>query len=293
MVDTQQISPGQVEKILTKSVKQAIAQSNIISTRSGNKELSFLIKEVVSAPFDSESDVQRAGVALGQKIAQLLQQSDQKNLDAGVMRKLRFRQDWSAEFDIPEAPLTEKTAKKARKSAQTVVNMPAKETTHKETAEPTTPEPEVGGTSAVETVELTAEEETETGKNIAEENTAAESADASVMAESEEDITMPNQSPENVSEAAIAPETAAVSPQSPEADALLSEESDETSAMSSDPAESGLSEEASAIPEAAEAEVIEKVNSGAPGAGANTSAPVNPGAAALSNTEPTASDDKE
>ncbi len=293
MVDTQQISPGRIEKILTKSVKQAIAQSNIVSTRSGNKELSFLIKEVTSAPFDSESDVQRVGAALGQKIAQLSQQSDQQNLDAGVVRKLRFRQDWLAEFDIPEALPTEKTSKKTSKSAQTVVNIASKETAHTETAEPNTPEPEVGDTSEVETVELTAEEETETGKNIPEENIAAESADASVITESEEDVTMPNQSPENVSEAAIAPETAAVSSQSAEAEALLSEESDETSTMSSDPAESGLSEEAAAVPEAAEAEVIEKVNSGAPGAGASTSAPVNPGAAALSNADSTTSADKE
>ncbi len=233
MVDTQQMSPGQVEKILTKSVKQAIAQSSITSTRSGNKELGFLIKEVIPAPFDSEADVEKVGAALGQKITELCQQNDKQNLDAGVIRQLRYRKDWSAEFDIPGALPTEKISKKNSKSIQTVITASVVETAQKETAELTAPEPESGEA-----------------------------------------------------------ETAAVSPQSAEAEALLSEESDETNTMSSDPAESGLSEEASAVPEAAEAEVIEKVNSGAPGAGANTSAPVNPGAAALSNAEPTASDDK-
>lgn len=142
MVDTQQISPGRVEKILTKSVKQAIAQSNITSTRSGNKELSFLVKEVVSAPFDSEADVEKVGAALGQKITELSQQSDKQNLDAGVIRKLRYRKDWSAEFDIPEALPTEKTSKKNSKSVQTVITASVMETAQKETAELAAPEPE-------------------------------------------------------------------------------------------------------------------------------------------------------
>ena len=103
---------------------------------------------------------------------------------------------------------------------------------------------------------------------------------------------MPNQSSENVSEAAIAPETAAVSSQSAETEALLSNESDEANAMASEPAEAALSEAAAAVPEAAEAEVLERVNSGAPGTGATTAAPVNPEAAALSGTEPATGKDK-
>ncbi len=276
MADTQQLSSGRVEKILTKSVKQEITQSNITSTRSGNKELSFLVKEVVSAPFTSEAEVQKVGAALGQKIAEISQQSDKQNLDAGVVRKLRFRKDWSSEFDIPTAPPTEKGSKKTSQSTQTVVAAPK----HK-----------VEKTSSDDPAKLTAEEETSAAENPSEENVATDSGDDSVMADTQEDVAMPNQSPENVSEAAVAPETTAVSSQSAEADALLSEDSDGINTMSSEPAEAGLSEEAAATPEAAEAEVIEKVNSGAPGNGANTAAPVNPGAAALSGTEPAISDD--
>ncbi|MGB3293759.1 MAG: hypothetical protein WBB01_12295 [Phormidesmis sp.] len=275
MANTQQLSPGQVEKVLTKCVKQEIAQSNITSTRSGNKELGFLVKEVVSAPYDSEAHVRKVGTALGQKIAELSQQSNKQNLDAGVIRKLRYRKDWSAEFDIPVELPTEKGSKKTSKSTQTIV---------------AASKPKVEETSAANPAELTAGEETSTAENPPQENTATDSANDSVMMETEEDVAMPNQSPENVSEAAITPETTAVSSQSAEADALLSEEADETT-PSSEPAEAGLSEEAAATPEAAEAEVIEAVNSGAPGSGANTAAPVNPGAAALSNTEPAVSDD--
>ena len=259
MVDTPTLSPGQVEKILIKRVKQEIAQSNITSTRSGNKELSFLIKEVVSAPFASEADVQKAGTAIGQKVAEISRQSDKQTLDAGVVRKLRFKEDWSTAFNLPVAPPAEKVTKKTGKSTQTVV---------------AAPKPEAEAAPA---------------ENLSEENIAADSEDDSVTVKNREEA-MPNQSPENVSEAAITPETTAVSSQSSEADALLTNESDEAT-MTADPAEAGLSEEAAATPEAAEAEVLEEVNRDASGTGASTAAPVNPGAAALSNEEPAISKD--
>lgn len=101
-----------------------------------------------------------------------------------------------------------------------------------------------------------------------------------------------NQGSGNISEAAIAPETAGTSPQSAEAEALLSNESDEAKAMADEPGEVGLSEEMSETPEAAEAEVIEHVNSGA-GDGASSSAPVDPQMAALANNaKQNASQDK-
>lgn len=98
---------------------------------------------------------------------------------------------------------------------------------------------------------------------------------------------MANQAPENVSEAAIAPEVSGVSSKSAEAEALLANESDE--AVQTEGGEVGLSEEMTEKAEAAEAEVIEKVNSGA-GDGATTAAPVDPQMAAAANSKTTAAE---
>ncbi len=122
MASETNLSSGQVEKLLTKQIKQKFAQNHLKTTRSGNKELGFLVKEIVSAPFESEAEVQTVGAAIGQKIANLSQASDQQHLDAGIVRKLRFRQSWLSEFDIPPALPVSKTSKKISKSSQTVVS---------------------------------------------------------------------------------------------------------------------------------------------------------------------------
>lgn len=284
MVDTQQLFPGQVEKMLTKRIKQAISQSSITSTRSGNKELSFLVKEILAAPFDSDAQVKAVGTALGQKIVALSKESNQQNLDAGVIRKLRFKQDWSAEFNIPEALPTETISKKVNKSAQTVVE-PAKAGSPEKTADATGSEPEVEDTPA-KTANLSAEEESETAENMPEDNTAAAATDASVVSEDEEETTMSTPNPDNVNNAVVAPEVAATSPESGEADALLADESDEMQTLSSEPDEVATSEESTAAAEAAESEVIEKVNSGV-GTGATTAMPADPESVAAVNAEPT------
>ncbi|WP_121967965.1 hypothetical protein [Leptolyngbya sp. BC1307] len=284
MVDTQQLFPGQVEKMLTKRIKQAISQSSITSTRSGNKELSFLVKEILAAPFDSDAQVKAVGTALGQKIVALSKESNQQNLDAGVIRKLRFKQDWSAEFNIPEALPTETISKKVNKSAQTVVE-PAKAGSPEKTADATGSEPEVEDTPA-KTANLSAEEESETAENMPEDNTAAAATDASVVSEDEDETTMSTPNPDNVNNAVVAPEVAATSPESGEADALLADESDEMQTLSSEPDEVATSEESTAAAEAAESEVIEKVNSGV-GTGATTAMPADPESVAAVNAEPT------
>lgn len=284
MVDTQQLFPGQVEKMLTKRIKQAISQSSITSTRSGNKELSFLVKEILAAPFDSDAQVKAVGTALGQKIVALSKESNQQNLDAGVICKLRFKQDWSAEFNIPEALPTETISKKVNKSAQTVVE-PAKAGSPEKTADATGSEPEVEDTPA-KTANLSAEEESETAENMPEDNTAAAATDASVVSEDEDETTMSTPNPDNVNNAVVAPEVAATSPESGEADALLADESDEMQTLSSEPDEVATSEESTAAAEAAESEVIEKVNSGV-GTGATTAMPADPESVAAVNAEPT------
>lgn len=96
---------------------------------------------------------------------------------------------------------------------------------------------------------------------------------------------MPNSNTDRVNEAAIVPETAATKPESAEAKALLANESDEAQTMSSDDANSGapevaLSDEMTEVEDAAEAEVLERVNKG-PGSGATTAASVDPEAAAM------------
>lgn len=270
MTSEPKLSFGQVEKLLTKQIKQKIAQNHLKTTRSGNKELSFLIKEIVYAPFESETEVQTVGKAIGQKIADLSQASDQQNLDAGIVRKLRFKRDWLADFDIPAALSVDNIFKKTSKSSQTGVSAPV--------------------STAVSAVDqLTTEADTITDENPPAEDRAAVASDDSVGSEVHVEITMPKQNLENVSEAAIAPEVAAASPKSAEAEALLADESDEAqtttlSSGSSDgsdgPPEAGLSEEMAGIEDAAEAEVIEKVNSGT-GANAATAMPVDPEAAAL------------
>ncbi|MEL7069512.1 MAG: hypothetical protein AAGN15_12765 [Cyanobacteria bacterium J06581_3] len=128
MAGTANLSTRKTEKLLTKSIKQVLSDSNInASTRSGNKELGILVKRVASAPFDSAAEVEKLGSALGQKIAGLSQQASKTDLDAGTIRTLSLKKDWMSEFDIPETTPKEKVSKKASKSEQTVV-VPAKKT---------------------------------------------------------------------------------------------------------------------------------------------------------------------
>ncbi len=163
------------------------------------------------------------------------------------MRKLRFKQNWLAEFDILAAL-----------SANRLDQLPTK----------------------VDTV---------ADKNPPGEDIAKANSDGNVGNDVQAKITMAKQNPETVPADAIAPEVAAASPKSAEAEALLANESDEaqtttlssgSSGDSDGPPEAGLSEEMADIEAAAEAEVIEKVNSGT-GANAATAMPVDPEVAAL------------
>ena len=282
MASEPKLSPGRVEKLLTKSIKQAIAQGGITSTRSGNKEMGFLIKEVRSAPFDSEAQVQKVGTAIGEKIAALTQQdseADQRqNLDAGVIRTLRFKRDWSASFDIPEALPVEKTSKKSTKATQTVVTPSFKDTPEDMPSEDVS------------------KERSPNPNSTPKDNTAEQESVDTLLSDNNEGETMPDPNADRVNEAVIVPETASTAPRSAEAEALLSDESDEAQTMSSDDAESGepevaLSDETTEVEDAAEAEVLERVNKG-PGAGATTAAPVDPEAAAMARGA-TAPDGKE
>ncbi len=268
MASEPKLSPGRVEKLLTKSIKQAVAQAGITSTRSGSKELGFLIKEIESAPFDSEAQVQKVGAAIGERIAALSQQgpeSDQRqNLDAGVIRRVRFKQGWPAAFDIPELLPVEKVSKKSTKATQTVVTPLSKDMLGEDISKERSLNPE----------------------SIPEGNTAEQESVDSVLADSDEGKIMPDYNADRIDKAAIAPEIASTAPRSAEAEALLADESDEAQTMSSDadansgPPEVALSNETTEVEDAAEAEVLEHVNKGL-GSGATTAAPVNPEAAAM------------
>lgn len=108
MASAANLSTRKTEKLLTKSIKHVLSDNNInTSTRSGNKELSILVKRVASAPFDSVAAVEKLGSALGEKIAGLSQQNSKTDLDAGTIRSMSLTQDWMAEFDIPEPDATQ------------------------------------------------------------------------------------------------------------------------------------------------------------------------------------------
>lgn len=261
MASETKLSVGQVEKLLTKQIKQKIAQNHLKTTRSGNKELVFLVKEIVSAPFESEAEVQTAGKAIGQKIADLSQASHPQNLDAGIVRKLRFKRNWPDDFDIPAVLPIEKISKKTSKSSQTVVST---------TSTVSAPAPASTLSPTLSLDQLTAETDPVVAENPPAEDRAEAASDDSVTHEVQAEITMPNQNFENVSKAVIAPEAAAVSPKSTEAEALLADGADkaQTAPLSSELSdnsdrspESGLSEEMAGIEDAAEAEVLEKINS--------------------------------
>lgn len=108
MAGAANLSTRKTEKLLTKSIKHVLSDNNInTSTRSGNKELSILVKRVASAPFDSVAAVEKLGSALGEKIAGLSQQNSKTDLDAGTIRSMSLTRDWMAEFDIPEPDATQ------------------------------------------------------------------------------------------------------------------------------------------------------------------------------------------
>ncbi|MEL6160517.1 MAG: hypothetical protein AAFQ40_06525 [Cyanobacteria bacterium J06623_5] len=153
------LSHRKIEKLLTKSIKHVLSDSDIkTGTRSGNKELGILVKQIAIAPFDSAAAVEKVGTALGEKIATLSKANNKQDLDAGTIRTLSLKKDWIAEFDIPEVAPTEKVSKKASKSAQTVIVEPKKQAepapTELESSEPepaeAVAEAEVGEAAAAE-----------------------------------------------------------------------------------------------------------------------------------------------
>ncbi|MEO0647780.1 MAG: hypothetical protein AAFZ17_16745 [Cyanobacteria bacterium J06650_10] len=124
MASAIKLSARETKKLLTKGIKGVLTSKGIsASTRSGNKELDILVKQVVNAPFESKESVKIAGAAIGEKIAELSQKNNKKDLDAGTIRMLRLKADWIAEFDIPVAEKVEKSASKAAKSERTVVQL--------------------------------------------------------------------------------------------------------------------------------------------------------------------------
>lgn len=79
----------QVEKSIIKGVKKAIVASGIDpSTRSGNKELSYLAGRLAKHSFQSLEAATQLGEALGQKIVALSQQSGKTHLDRSVIWQL-------------------------------------------------------------------------------------------------------------------------------------------------------------------------------------------------------------
>ncbi|MEM8808408.1 MAG: hypothetical protein AAGF01_20510 [Cyanobacteria bacterium P01_G01_bin.38] len=171
MASAAQLSTGRVEKLLTRSIKQVLVENGIkTSTRSGNKELTFTIKQIASAPFASEADVQKVGAAMGEKMSELSKQLNKQNLDAGAVRQLRFKKNWTAEFDIPEAPTVEPVSKKSKKSAQTVIVKPTNPVKAAPEREPVS-EPAVDATVADETEPV--EIADEVGKEIEDDGAVA------------------------------------------------------------------------------------------------------------------------
>ncbi|MEO1352471.1 MAG: hypothetical protein AAFW84_27350, partial [Cyanobacteria bacterium J06635_15] len=171
MASAAQLSTGQVEKLLTRSIKQVLVENGIkTSTRSGNKELTFTVKQIASAPFASEADVKKVGAAMGEKMVELSKRHNKQNLDAGAVRQLRFKKNWTAEFDIPEAPTVEPVSRKTKKSAQTVIVKPTESVKAAPEPEPVS-EPAVDATAADEAAP--AEIADEVGKDIEDDDAVA------------------------------------------------------------------------------------------------------------------------
>ncbi|MEL6603032.1 MAG: hypothetical protein AAFP20_07385 [Cyanobacteria bacterium J06614_10] len=254
------LSHRKTEKLLTKRIKQVLSTSDInTSTRSGNKELGILVRQIAIAPFDSEAAVERVGTALGEKIATLSKANNKQDLDAGTIRTLSLKKDWIAEFDIPEAASTGKASKKTSKSAQTVVVEPKKK------AEPAKSAPEPTPDAKVE--EPVAEEP------VSEEPVAEEPAAEPEAAEPE--------ATEAEAPVSDEPETVEPEPAEPEATESAAEPEVPEAAAEGTP-EAAVPEEATEVSEAAEAEVVETVADTA-GAGASTAAPADPEAVAMVN----------
>ncbi|MEL6471595.1 MAG: hypothetical protein AAFQ74_17870 [Cyanobacteria bacterium J06623_4] len=276
MAGAANLSHRKTEKLLTKSIKHVLSSSDInTSTRSGNKELGILVRQIAIAPFDSEAAVEKVGTALGEKIATLSKANNKQDLDAGTIRTLSLKKDWIAEFDIPEAAPAEKVSKKASKSAQTVVIEPKKK------AEPAKPAPEPAPEAKTE--ESTAVEEPEAATEPIDEPVAEEQALEEPTAEPEavEAEATEAKAPASDVPEATEPEPAEPKPAEQEA-AEPAAEPEVTEAAAEEAPEAAVPEEATEVAEAAEAEVVETVADAA-GEGASTAAPADPEAVAMVN----------
>lgn len=83
---------NQIEKSLKRAVKRVLAAKGInLSTRKGNKELDFVLKQMTGTSFSSFTEVEATGEALGIKIVELSEQLGKTHLDRGVIRHLSLQ----------------------------------------------------------------------------------------------------------------------------------------------------------------------------------------------------------
>ena len=96
----------QVERSILKSAKKVITESGIDpSTRSGNKELDYVVKLLAKQCVGSLAAATQMGDELGQRIVSLSQAMGRTYLDQGVLRQLRLQKDFFTgvgKFEITE-----------------------------------------------------------------------------------------------------------------------------------------------------------------------------------------------
>jgi hypothetical protein len=124
MSSMRQTSPNrkQIEQSIRKSAKRIIAASGIhTSTRKGNKELDFVVRQLAQDPAASLAIATTVGETLGQKIVELSRQRGKTHLDRGVIYQLVVQNDLPVvteaqanqlEVEVQAEPLQENEALK-------------------------------------------------------------------------------------------------------------------------------------------------------------------------------------
>lgn len=111
-----QPSSKKLIKLLTKSIKEAVAKKEINpTTRKGNKELSLLVKQIANENLCNEEQAIKYGEQLGEVIAEFSNKNQKKSLDRGVIKQIALQKQ------LPSLPdITPEQNKKVTTTTQTI-----------------------------------------------------------------------------------------------------------------------------------------------------------------------------
>jgi uncharacterized protein len=110
-------------KLLTKSIKETVDKKEIDpTTRKGNKELSLLVKQIVTENLRDKEQAIKYGEQLGEIIAKFSQKHQKKYLDKGVIRQIALQKQ------LPSLPETAPEQTKPTVTNTTTQKTPKTET---------------------------------------------------------------------------------------------------------------------------------------------------------------------